>query len=168
MSGVQALSDALSSGKAVLTELNLANNNLGVEGAKALADALKSGRAVLTHLDLSQNNLTNHGTDMSGILAIAEALKSGSAVLEKLVLDGNSIEDEGAVALGEALTSNKSLKELELFHCNIGTEGGKALAAALDTAVLTKLDAGLNNLGDEGKKVLRDAAEGLEDFELIV
>ena len=34
--------------------------------------------------------------------------------------------------------------------------------------VLTKLDARFNGLGDEGEKVLRDAAEGREGFQLLL
>ena len=52
-------------------------------------------------------------------------------MLNRLVLWGNKIKDEGAIALGAALKINKSLKELDLERCNIGTKGGKALAAAL-------------------------------------
>ena len=65
---------------------------------------------------------------------------------------------------------NKSLKELTLINCEIGTDGGKALAAALSegTAVLTKLNARYNGLGYEGEKVLRDAAEGCEGFQLLL
>ena len=61
---------------------------------------------------------------------------------------------------------NKSLKELTLINCEIGTDGGKALAAALSegTAVLTKLNARCNGLGYEGEKesaaTLRDAGSG--------
>ena len=46
--------------------------------------------------------------------------------------------------------------------------GIEALASALGMAVLTKLDVQDNHLGDEGEKVLRDAAEGREGFQLLV
>ena len=93
-----------------------------------------------------------------------------SRVLNKILLSCNKIKDEGAIALGEALKMNKSLKELELMECGIGPNGGKALAAALSegTAVLTKLNARGNDVGDEGEKVLRDAAEGREGFRLLL
>ena len=136
---------------AVLTSLNLRSNSLDAEAGKALAGALSVNR-VLTNLDLSHNPLrginlyTNQGTyDPSGIQALASAL-AGSAVLNKIVLSYNTIKDEGAIAFGEALTINKSLKELDLEHCEIGAEGGKALAAALSegSRVLTSLDVGSN------------------------
>ena len=45
-----------------------------------------------------------------------------------------------------------------------------ALANALKSgkAVLTKLNVRCNDLEDEGKKVLRDAAEGCEGFRLLL
>ena len=91
-------------------------------------------------------------------------------MLTKIALSRNTIKDEGAVALGEALKTNKTLKELELGFCGIGPEGGKALAAALSegSAVLTKLDVQQNELGDEGKKALQNAAKGRKGFNLIL
>ena len=140
---VEALASVLV-GNAVLTDFDLSRNQIGVEGAKVLADALKSGMAVLTDLNLRDNDIGPEGAK-----ALADALMSGTAVLNRLVLDQNSVGDEGAVALGEALKSNKTLKELDLYGCNIGAEGGKALAAALGTAVLTSLDVGYNDLDEE-------------------
>ena len=60
-------------------------------------------------------------------------------MLTKLVLSGNLIKDKGAIALGEALKSNNTLKELELRGCMIGAEGGTALASALGMAVLSSI-----------------------------
>ena len=91
-----------------------------------------------------------------------------SAVLNKLALSGNNIGDEGASTLGEALKSNKSLKDLELVNCGIGVEGGKALASALGIAVLTNLDVRYTRLTPEHKKVLKEAANTHEGFELQV
>ena len=56
-------------GSAVLTNLNLAINEVGVEGAKALASMLE-GNEVLTKLDAQYNNLTNDGKE-----ALCEAVK---------------------------------------------------------------------------------------------
>ena len=45
----------------VLKSLVLRSNNIGAEGTKALADALASGRAVLTTLDVGWNSIGNEG-----------------------------------------------------------------------------------------------------------
>ena len=146
-SGIQALASALT-GKAGLTELTLSYNNLGAEGAKALADALKSGKAVLTSLNLASNRI-----GVEGAKALASALKSGRAVLTTLNLSNNRLCGIWYNYKGQQGTYDPS--------------GIQALASALaGTSVLTKLDASWNGLGDEGKKVLRDAAEGREGFQL--
>ena len=101
-------------------------------------------RPGLIQLDLSANRLTSQEVND---LALQSDLTS--AVLNKLVLSRNKkIKDEGASALGKALKTNKSLKELELEECNIGPNGGKALAAALSegAAVLTYLNLSRNRL----------------------
>jgi NLR family CARD domain-containing protein 3 len=53
------------------------------------------------------------------------------------------------VALSEALKFNTTLKDLDLYNCGIGAVGGNALASALGTAALTRLDVGHNSLDEE-------------------
>ena len=50
---------------------------------------------------------------------------------------------------------------------SIGVEGAKAIAEALKvTAVLTKLNLEYNDMGDAGKKAVRDAVKDRSGFEL--
>ena len=59
-------------------------------------------------------------------------------------------------------------KEANFYDQGLGP--GDAILIASDLwvgAVMTKLNVQYNRLGDEGKKALRDAAEGREGFELI-
>jgi len=117
---------------------------------------------VLTSIDLSQNQLCGidrfgKGTyDPSGIQALAAAIGSGSAVLKKIVLSHNSIKDEGAIALGESLKTNKSLEELELYKCDISAIGGKAIGEALQLGIAVPTDCNLlhNNLDVESATML--------------
>ena len=52
---------------------------------------------------------------------------------------------------------------------SIRVEGAKAIAEALKVnAVLTKLDIQVNNMGDEGKKAVRDAVKDRSGFELML
>ena len=63
--------------------------------------------------------------------------------------------------------SLRSCTQLNLLGNDIGTEGAKALAAGLAAnASLTRLDARVNDLGEEGKAMLRKAVEGRSGFEL--
>ena len=189
-SGIQALASALA-GTAVLTNLSLASNHIGVEGAKALADALASGRAVLTELNLANNDLCGGkyvgGTyNASGIQALAAALSSGKALLTNLNLSSNNLagetgyikatEDEGnskevgatVMYQGREMTVSKGIDrdgELKLADYS----GVHALAGALKfNAVLTKLDARANYLNDEAKQALRDAVKEREGFLVLV
>ena len=160
----------------LLTKLDTRGNDISEEAAQQLAAAVLGSKTLEVFSEIPIKEIRKHkqtvdfsrqrlGPTEAIVLA---ALNQGSAVLNKLVLSHVKIKDEGAIALGEALKSNKTLNELVLYNCNIGAEGGKALASALGTAVLTKLDARLTSLGDEGKKVLRDAAEGREGFQLLL
>jgi hypothetical protein len=59
-SGINAIADALKSGRAVLTSLDLYGNQIGPEGAKALNEALGSDKTKLHYfqrpgLSLKQN-----------------------------------------------------------------------------------------------------------------
>jgi hypothetical protein len=51
--------------------------------------------------------------------------------LEVLVLRNNSIGDEGATALAQVLTCNKTLKKIDLYWNNIGNTGLVALVDVL-------------------------------------
>ena len=169
---------------AVLTSLNLTNNNIGGyyddednfvsdhSGTQALVSAL-AGNAVLTSLNLADNALCGirygRGTyDPSGIQALASDL-TGNAVLTDLNLAANEIGVEGARALADALNSGMAvLTKLNLTWNRIGVEGAKAFADVLKSgsSVLTKLDVRYCVLDEEAKQALRDAVKEREGFEL--
>ena len=83
------------------TQLNLSDNNIGVEGAKPLADALRVCPSV-TSLNLSKNNLTNYGRDMTGITALADALKVNGS-LTRLDVSVNYLGGNGVRLLRDAV-----------------------------------------------------------------
>jgi hypothetical protein len=158
--GAIAIAEALKVNP-VLTVLYLSFNNIGVGGAKAIAEALKVN-AVLTTLDLSTNSIRDDGAK-----AISEALKV-NAVLTSLHLYWNSIGAEGAIAIAEALKVNAVMTTLYLSQNQIGAEGAIAIAEVLKvTAVLTELDLQYNsNMGEAGKKAVRDAVKDRSGFVL--
>jgi len=137
---------------AVLTSIDVGFNDLDEETALSIVRAVRP-RDKLTFLGLG-----SCGIGASGAKEIAEFIQF-SAVLKKIVLSGNLIEDEGAIALGESLKTNKSLEELELIKCSIGPEGAKGLADALasGSAVLTSLNLRGNAIRSEGAKALAAA-----------
>jgi hypothetical protein len=158
--GAIAIAEALKV-NAVVTTLDLGWNKIGVDGAKAIAEALKVN-AVLTKLELGYNSIGDDGAK-----AIAEALKV-NAVLTSLHLYWNSIGAEGAIAIAEALKVNAVMTTLHLSQNQIGAEGAIAIAEVLKvTAVLTELDLQYNsNMGEAGKKAVRDAVKDRSGFVL--
>jgi hypothetical protein len=157
--GAIAIAEALKV-NAVVTTLALRGNSIGDEGAKAIAEALKVN-AVLTLVDLSYNSIGDDGAK-----AIAEALKV-NAVLTVLWLGENYICVDGAKAIAEALKVNAVLTSVDLRSNSIGGDGAKAIAEALKVnAVLTKLDIRFNGMGDAGKKAVQDAVKDRSGFVL--
>jgi hypothetical protein len=91
-------------------------------------------------------------------------------VLTELGLSSNKIGDEGAKpkAIAEALKVNAVLTSVDLRLNSIRDDGAKAIAEALKVnAVLTKLDLEYNsNMGEAGKKAVRDAVKDRSGFVL--
>ena len=113
----------------VLTELNLANTDVGVVLAKQLSESITRNR-VLVDLFLEQNHLGDKGT-----VCLAGALPH-TKTLKRLFLCGCLVGDEGAVALaaclgGPARRQNTSLETLDLAENEIGDEGSQAFGRAL-------------------------------------
>jgi len=70
----------------------------------------------------------------------------------------NQIGVEGAKALAEALETNKTVTSISLTHNQIGDEGAKALAEALKAnETVTSINLFDNRIGDEGAKMIRKA-----------
>ena len=153
---------------------NTGEGTYTAEGIKAIADALK-GNASMTSLNLSENNLTDSGRDMTGITAISEALKVTASMTSVNVLS-NKLDVDSATILLKVKAEKPSLRtlcglthnETELNLRDLGPGDAKLLAAEiLGMASLTRLDVRYNySMGDEGKAVLRKAAEGHSGFEL--
>jgi len=94
--GAIAISEGLKGNKC-LEKLNLGSNRIGVKGGKALASALGTAVLMLKSINLTFNNI---GTD--GAVAIAEALKSGMGVLTTLNLGYNRLDGNAKIALTAA------------------------------------------------------------------
>ena len=122
--GVSHLADALCVNSSLET-LNLNNNAITDQGAIALAQMLNRNQS-LKKLKLKRSAVTE-----VEVSHLANALINSS--LETIVLDHNPLKDQGAIALAQMLTRNKSLKELHLQSCSITQYGISHLTEALKT-----------------------------------
>ena len=131
---------------AVLTSLDLGNNDVGFDGAAALAKLLACGSGRLAHLRLDGNNLKARA-----VKELARAL-GGNATLKSLDLGANHMSASGAGAIAEALRCNSALEGLVLSSCYVGSDGAAAIADALRTEnrTLKSIDLSGNMLGRDG------------------
>ncbi|XP_072895014.1 ribonuclease inhibitor-like isoform X3 [Hemitrygon akajei] len=151
--GVVDLASALSTNRS-LTELDLAENELGDSGMKLVSEALRNPGCKIQKLDLESVGLTAAGvvdltsvlstnrslTELdlrdnelgdSGVKLVFEALRNPKCKLQKLCLVSVGLTAAGVVDLASALSTNHSLKELDLADNELGDSGVKLLSEAL-------------------------------------
>lgn len=128
--GCRALCEGLTQ-QGKVTHLYLEGNNLGDEGAQALAEMLKQEGCSLQELFLGANKIGPEGA-----AALASILTTNKTI-SKIYLEGNNIGPVGADAFTKALKEcdgNTGLKHLFVDNNEIGKEGSKRLAAALNSS----------------------------------
>ena len=149
---------------AVLTELNLGNNNnIRAEGAAAIAEALRGNR-VLKNIDLRGNSLGTEGWcaifaalrdnkenkieswDLSyqgintEIVKVLAEYVSVSGVLTSLNVSHNDLTEEAALGIVRVERQRNKLTSLGLGRCGIGPTGAAEIAEYVSgSGVLTEL-----------------------------
>ena len=67
--------------------------------------------------------------------------------MKQLIIRNCEIGDQGSAAVAYLIDNNKSIVELEIFHCNITEKGGNEIGNALKTNFcIEKLSIGDNEL----------------------
>ena len=125
-----------------ITSLDISTNRLLDIGVQALANGIARSRT-LDSLSISRN-----GIGKVGASAVAGAIvASQTHSLRSLTMGYNPLGDDGAAALGEALTHpGCRLQALNLFSAEIGDTGAKALAIAVASCEsVLMLDLGFNS-----------------------
>jgi hypothetical protein len=157
--GIIALANAIRD-MGALTKFDISTNSLYAAGAKALAEGLK-GNQVITELIIADNNLgftPGVGLDVSGVIALADVIPDMGVLSKKLDASDNSMfgmEDKaGILAWADALKANTSITELNLAKNGIDADDAKILALAIsDNGAMTSLNLASNDIGgwfDEG------------------
>ncbi|RNF13177.1 leucine-rich protein [Trypanosoma conorhini] len=138
---------------APLRYLRLPNNRLNSSLLKAILGGLVHNTSIAV-LDFSSNRIDDEGARQLALL-----LCKADLPLEELYLHDNQIRSDGAVALGEALTMNKTLRVLNLRLNRIPDEaGGVAVVNGLAAhPALEVLDLAHNVLGDATARALAEA-----------
>ena len=108
-----------------LQSLDVADNELKINGLKEVAQLLKKNDITLSCLHLESNSI-----DDAGAKHLASALRVNKS-LRSLHLRDNLIGDEGAEAISSALKKNTILEELDLSMNDISNEGAFAICEAL-------------------------------------
>ncbi|XP_059817785.1 ribonuclease inhibitor-like isoform X2 [Hypanus sabinus] len=150
--GVVDLVSALSTNRS-LTELDLANNELGDSGVKLVFEALRNPGCKIQKLGLRSVGLT-----AVGVLNLTSALSTNRSLTE-LDLGGNKLRDSGMKLVFEALRNPEcKIQKLSLRSVGLTAPGVVYLASALSTnRSLTELDLAENELGDSGVKLVSEA-----------
>ena len=141
---------ALFSIKYIPTEiLNLAYNNIGIDGIESIVVHLRKSSCTLKKLNLSYNFLGNEGS-----LILSECLRENKSLVS-LNLTGNNILNEGAIYFAKNLTSefNTTLKKINFRDNSINSKGIIQFCTILKNEPFdrfSKIDFSVNYLDDEG------------------
>ncbi|XP_059817783.1 ribonuclease inhibitor-like isoform X2 [Hypanus sabinus] len=185
--GVKLLSEALRDPECKIQKLGLTADRFTSEFEHFIS-ALSTNHSLReVELDLSDNKLGDGGMKL-----VSEALRDPECKIQKLGLRSVGLSAAGVVDLASALSTNRSLTELDLSYNNLGDSGVKLVFQALrnreckiqklclrsvgltDAGVvyltsalstncsLTELDLGYNELGDSGVKLASEALRNQE------
>uniref|UniRef100_H3GES3 Uncharacterized protein n=1 Tax=Phytophthora ramorum TaxID=164328 RepID=H3GES3_PHYRM len=153
--GAAALAELLKTNTS-LTTLTLSRNQIGDEGVQKLADGL-AGNA---HAALEELHATDVGVTGAALDHLAVLVAKDQCSLKTLQLSFNALES-ATNKFFEALTTNKSLKKLQLKECKLTDEHVVALSTALkQNKTLVEVDLSDNELTHVACAAL---AEGLRE-----
>ena len=131
-----------------LKVLNLCDCRLGTTVVTHTAAGL-AHNASLVELNIGADSMNRNNITSDGWVQLFKALSSNTS-LKKLDISCNKLRMEESVALAEMLSCNKSLTELNLEWCDIPEAGLREIARGLlQNTSLKKLDVSRNKLGME-------------------
>lgn len=125
----------------------------------AMCDEMNLCPARLFHRNLTNNkiDLSYYGVDPRNVRAMAKALKYNRTV-ESFSLKDNFLTVDAAYHLGEMLSTNSTLLELNLEGCRTGPDGARRLfSGIIGNRHLNVLDLSRNDLGDAGGEHFAEA-----------
>ncbi|XP_067864921.1 NACHT, LRR and PYD domains-containing protein 3-like [Heterodontus francisci] len=153
-----------------LTDLNLSGNNLGDSVVKLLSAALRNPDCKIQRLWLSHNaltasciedftsilntnrsltdlNLNDNNLGNSVVKLLSAALRNPDCKIQRLWLYNNELTDSCIEDLASAVSTNRSLTDLDLGGNKLGDSGVKLLSAALRNPDCKIQRLGLSDVG---------------------
>ncbi|XP_065900939.1 protein NLRC3-like [Dysidea avara] len=135
-------------------ELNLNGCDIGDHGINLLHHYLcgdKTNKQEIMIINLSVNHLTAASSSLIG--DIITQLQPHT-----FKVGGTTIGEDGATAIAQAITNNKTLKKLIIIKCEITSTGATAIAnSLLHNTSLEELDMSGNAIGQDGATTIAQA-----------
>ncbi|TDH65179.1 hypothetical protein CCR75_005903 [Bremia lactucae] len=145
-----------------LEKLDLSDNTFKAHGGKAIAAAVKRMPYLV------EMNLRDASIEDDGLIAIVTALIEAGAVqiLVNFDVSGNDLTIESMQALGKMLSVSAALRILQLEENEIGSNGAKIIAKALEIGppLLEQVVANVNAIGASGALALIKAVVDKQAF----
>jgi len=112
-SGTVALAEAFAAGKMPFIELlRIGDSNIGDVGGLAIAKAIGGGHVPKLHnLRMQKNRLTSRS-----VVPLAQGIKEAKLKLTCLMLYSNEMDDDGLLALADALVATGSIETLNTLY----------------------------------------------------
>ncbi|XP_051865755.1 NACHT, LRR and PYD domains-containing protein 14-like isoform X6 [Pristis pectinata] len=160
--GVVDLASALSTNRS-LTELDLGGNKLGDSGVKLVSEALRNPECKIQKLGLQRVGLT-----AAGVVDLASALRTNRSLTELDLID-NDLGDSGVKLVSEALRNPEcKIHKLDLGWTGLTDSGTNNLVSVLSTnRSLRELDLRSNSLTDRSVPALRRLTQTLPCLEWL-
>ena len=140
-------------------ELNLDECDIGDHGINLLHHYLcgdKTNKQEIMIINLSGNHLTAASSSLIGDIIIQ--LQPHTFKVGGMISNSNAIGEDGATAIAQAITNNKTLKELIINNCEITSTGATAIANSLQhNTSLEVLDMSYNAIGKDGATAIAQA-----------
>ncbi|KAA0711831.1 Protein NLRC3 [Triplophysa tibetana] len=163
-SGVKLLCAGLKNIKCELKKLSLSECSIGEEGYKCLYSAVRSNpESHLIELDLRGND-----PGETGVKLIYQLIQDHKCQLNTVRLRDCGLTEESCSALASVLSSNISVKELDMSNNHLQDSGVKRLSDGLkNNCKLHKLNVSECSIGEEGYKCLCSAVRSNPESHLI-
>ena len=172
--GWKSFSAALSSPTCPLEIISLDSTRISDEGVISVGNLL-TVNVTVKHLNLTGSDLITS----EGWQRFARCLSNPNIALEELDvgrchnIDGEvevGLDDEGAIAIGESLAMNTTLKKLDMSHnFNVTSDGWIQFFRVLlhSKCSLEELDVSANYIGDNEAEALVDLLVTMRDFHTL-